>query len=192
MALFLLTACGDGQADTGRDSHDPEPVTTNDPQNGNGNPATETPNNDSSHSDNPDQQGTPDFALRVGDFLIEMDQDIEKVLAAIGEPQGIFVAPSCAFDGEDRIFQYSNIQIHTYPKGEADLVHTISLRDDTIRTTEGRIRLGSNQQDMLEMYGDEYEYDNGMYTYTRGSTLLEFYVEDGIVTGITYGFIIPQ
>jgi len=31
-----------------------------------------------------------------------------------------------------------------------------------------------------------------MYTFTRGLTTLEFYVEDDIVLGITYGFILEQ
>ena len=134
----------------------------------------------------------PLFALKVGDFLIEMDQNIEEVLAALGEPQGVFVAPSCAFDGEDRIFQYPSVQIHTYPKGDDDFVHTISLRDDTVRTTEGRIYLGSSLQSVLDAYGDDYEHESGMYTYKRGPTTLEFFVEDDTVMGITYGLIIAE
>jgi len=191
LALFMLTACGNGQPEP---DPDPEPGQTgnepaaNAPSPGDTTPAD--PNLPPTDGDEPPE--IPEFALKVGDFLIEMDQNITYVLSALGEPQGIFVAPSCAFDGEDRIFQYSNIQIHTYPKGDDDYVHTISLRDDSIRTTEGRIYLGSSLQEMLDAYGDDYEYDNDMYKYTRGLTTLEFFIEDDIVIGITYGFIIQQ
>jgi len=191
LALFTLTACGNGLPE-------PDP----DPENGQtiNEPAANAPSTEDTTPADPNLPPTdeeepveiPDFALKVGDFLIEMDQNINSVISALGEPQGIFVAPSCAFDGEDRIFQYPNIQIHTYPKGNNDHVHTISLRDDTIRTTEGRIYLGSSLQEMLGAYGDDYEYDNDMYKYTRGLTTLEFFVEDDIVIGITYGLIIQQ
>jgi len=191
LALFTLTACGNGQPET---DSDPEPG-----QQG-AEPAANTPSASDTTPADPDLPPTdeeeppeiPAFALKAGDFLIEMDQNIKYVISALGEPQGIFVAPSCAFDGEDRIFQYPNIQIHTYPKDDDDHVHTISLRDDTIRTTEGRIYLGSSLQDMLDAYGNDYEYDNDMYKYTRGLTTLEFYIEDDIVIGITYGLIIQQ
>jgi len=189
LALFILTACGNGQP--GPDP-EPEPGQPGSEPAANVPPAADTtpadPNQPPVHEDEPAE--IPDFALKVDGFLIEMDQNITYVLGALGEPQGIFVAPSCAFDGEDRIFQYSNIQIHTYPKGDDDYVHTISLRDDSIRTTEGRIYLGSSLQDVLDAYGDDYEYDNDMYKYTRGLTTLEFFIEDDIVIGITYGFII--
>jgi len=134
----------------------------------------------------------PDFALKVGDFLIEMDQDVKLVLAALGEPLGEFEAPSCAFDGIDRIFGYSDIQIHTYPVGNSDNVHTISFLNDSVRTTEGGIRLGSGLQAVLDAYGDDYVLDSGMYTYTRGKTTLEFLVEDDTVVNVIYGLIIEE
>jgi hypothetical protein len=133
----------------------------------------------------------PDFALKISGYLIEMNTDMTYVLAALGEPQrGVFEAPSCAFDGIDRIFGYSNMEIFTYPIGDSDFIHTISLIDDSILTTEGSIHLGSSLQDVIDAYGDGYERDSGMYKYTRGRTTLEFYIENGEVEGITYGFII--
>jgi len=110
-------------------------------------------------------------------------------LEKLGEPLGVFEAPSCAFDGIDRIFSYPGIQIHTYPKGDDDYVHTISLRDDSVRT-QGGICLGLSPNVVVLAYGDDYELENGMYTYTRGLTTLEFFVEDDMVIGITYGLIL--
>ena len=151
------------------------------------NDASETPEDNY----DPNQSTQPSlFALEVNGFLIEMDQDIDYVLEALGEPLGVFVAPSCAFDGEDRVFQYPSLQIHTYPVGDNDFVHTISLRDDNIRTTEGGIRLGSGFDDVIAAYGSDYVKDFNMYTFTRERTTLEFYILDGMVLGITFGLII--
>jgi len=135
-------------------------------------------------------EGLPDFALRVGDFLIEMDQDFAIVLAALGEPLDEFEAPSCAFDGIDRVFLYPDFEVRTYPKGGLDHVHTIVFENDLIRTTEGGIRLGASLQAVIDAYGEDYEHDTGMYTYTRGLTTLEFLIDDGIVTNILYGYVI--
>jgi len=131
------------------------------------------------------------FALEVNGFLIEMDQDINYVLAALGEPNYQMAVPSCAFDGEDRILRYDNlsIQIHTYPMGDNDFIQTLSLRDDNIRTSEGGIRLGATYEDVVAAYGSDYEKDFNMYKFTRGRTTLEFYILDGIVLGITFGLI---
>ena len=186
-----MSACGNGQVEDTPDAPEQAPQETGSTT------SSETPTADPGADDTaPVEDAEPEepplFALKVGNFPIEMDQNINEVLAALGEPQGVFVAPSCAFDGEDRIFQYPSVQIHTYPKGDDDFVHTISLRDDTIRTTEGRIYLGSNLQSVIDAYGDDYEHDSGMYTYTRGPTTLEFFVEDDTVIGITYGLIITE
>ncbi|MCL2416176.1 MAG: hypothetical protein FWD01_05105 [Defluviitaleaceae bacterium] len=129
------------------------------------------------------------FSLPVNGFVIELNQDIQIVLNNLGEPLGMFEAPSCAFDGIDRIFSFPGLQIHTYPVGDNDFVHTISIRDDSISTTNG-IYLGSGFADMLEAYGTDYIEEFGMYTFTNGRYTLEFFVENDIIMGITYGFII--
>ena len=128
------------------------------------------------------------FTFATQGVVIYMDQDMAQVLEQLGEPIGVFEAPSCAFDGIDRIFRFPGVQIHTYPSGELDLVHTISIRDDSVTTMEG-IYLGSSWEDVLDAYGHDYKQDFSMFTFTLGLTTLSFFVEDGIVTGITYGLI---
>ena len=186
-----MSACGDGQVEDTPDLPEQPPQETESTASSD-TTAAGPGADDTAPVEDAEPEEPPLFALKVGNFLIEMDQNIDEVLAALGEPQGVFVAPSCAFDGEDRIFQYPSVQIHTYPKGDEDFVHTISLRDDTVRTTEGRIYLGASLQSVIDAYGDDYEHDSGMYTYTRGLTTLEFFIEDDIVMGITYGFIIEE
>jgi len=190
LSIFALTACGAEQVETVPAPQAPESQEITN--------APESPPEDTGTEENdtpaPPEEDTPqtisDFAFKMGDVLIEMDQDINKVIEKLGEPLGIFEAPSCAFDGIDRIFGYPGMQIHTYPKGDSDFIHTISLRDDSLRTTEGGIRLGDDIQTALDAYGDDYELDTGLYRFKRGLTTLEFLTEDGIVMGITYGFLV--
>jgi len=130
------------------------------------------------------------FSFKMGDIFIEMDEDISKIITGLGEPLGILEAPSCAFDGTDRIFSYPGIQIYTYPKNGADHIHTIGFFDDSVVTAEGKIRLGSNIQSVFDAYGNDYRYETGMYTFTRGKTVLEFLVSDDIIIGITYRYLL--
>jgi hypothetical protein len=114
-----------------------------------------------------------------------MNEDINDVFADIGEPRKTFEAPSCAFDGIDKIFSYPGFDLHTYPKGGNDFVHTINFRDDSVATAEG-IVLGSGFADMLKAYGDGYAQDLGMYTYGKGETRLQFLIVDDLVDAIMY------
>ena len=188
LSALALTACGGGQTEEAPAPANPTQQET--PEASDSAPA-ESEANDSQTPPEADEETIPDFAFKMGDVLIEMDQDIENVLEKLGEPQGIFEQESCAFDGIDRIFGYPGVQIHTYPKGDRDFIHTVSLRDDSHKTTEGGIRNGDDIQKALDAYGDDYTYNTGVYKYTRGLTTLEFFTEDDtIIRGITYGFII--
>jgi predicted small secreted protein len=131
---------------------------------------------------------TSGFALKVGDSIIKMDQNMAEVQVMLGEPRNVFEEASCAFDGIDRVFSYPGLQIHTYPKGSDDYVHTISLRDDGIRTMQG-IYLGSTMDAVVKAYGDEYKMESDVLIYTKDQTTLSFFIEDDIVTAITYNLI---
>ena len=117
-----------------------------------------------------------------------MDQNIQEVLNAFGEPLGVFEAPSCAFDGIDRIFSFPGLQIHTYPLDDDDFIHTVSIRDDSIMTENG-IYLGNSWAAVLAAYGSDYSQEFGMFTFIKGDTKLQFLVEDDMVVAITYGLI---
>ena len=194
-ALLLLPAC-DGQGNENEVLENPDSgyETEQPPESSavQGEEVTQgTGTTDLEESSETTHFATDAFALEVNGFLIEMDQDINYVLAALGEPNYQMAVPSCAFDGEDRILRYDNlsIQIHTYPMGDNDFIQTLSLRDDNIRTSEGGIRLGATYEDVVAAYGSDYEKDFNMYKFTRGRTTLEFYILDGIVLGITFGLI---
>jgi len=194
--MLALTACGGGQSVTVPEEPAPVPEQSNNESEMNAPLINENPevNIDEPVDEPIDEEPAEDsdFALLFNDFLIDMGQDISYVISALGEPLNVFEAPSCAFDGIDRVFLYPGVQLHTYPVGDDDLIHTISIRDDSLRTTEGGIFLGSSLQAMLDAYGDEYVHETGMYTFTRGQTTLQFFIDDGIITGITYGLIIEQ
>ena len=126
------------------------------------------------------------FVFEYGGSKIYMDEDMAGVLARLGEPRNVFEAPSCAFDGVDRVYDYPSIDIRTYPEGGTDFVHTVNLRDDGVTTPEG-LYLGSGVDEVLAAYGNVYTLEMGLYTYEKGETYLSFLVENDEVISITYG-----
>jgi hypothetical protein len=202
LALAVLAACGDGQTEdgpvlSGTELQDvggavsgdpaqtePEPLPGGDAA-ATGSDAA-TIGGDATTTGDGEQQDALPFALRVGDFLIEMDMNITYAITALGEPRDIVVQPSCAFDGDDRVYMYPDIDIFTYPVDDEDFIHTINLLNDNTRTTEGQVRVGDDMQKMLDAYGDDYILEASMYTFTRGSTTLQFFVSDGKVVGIIF------
>jgi hypothetical protein len=190
LAMLALVACGNGNGAVPESPMEQEP-TGNAP--GNNEPSSPVGENepDASVVDGP--VAADSFFFMMGDVRIEMDQDIEYVITNVGEPLGRFEDESCAFDGMDIIFSYPGIQIYTYPAGAGNYIHTIGFFDDTSIysvTAEGGLRLGSSIQDIIDAYGDDYSYETGLYRFTRGLTVLEFLVEDGMVKGITYRLLL--
>jgi len=193
--LFAFTACGGGDVVPVVSAEAPQEQSAS-------GEATYTPLSDDASGDaqgeepgavadepSPAVQLPGFFALDLGGNVINMDQNMESVIAMLGEPMGVFEAPSCAFDGIDRVFRFPGVQIHTYPSGDEDFVHTISLQDDTVATTGG-VFLGQTLDDVIEAYGDDFVQEYGMVTFTRGLTTLSFLVESNMVIAITYGLIL--
>ncbi|MCL2378220.1 MAG: hypothetical protein FWC77_03745 [Defluviitaleaceae bacterium] len=191
--IFVLAACGDGA-----DVNEPEeyiaatPANTNDETHhddtNDNEPYNNASNTEEYEPEHPHNSPLRGFALVYNDVTIQMDDDISYLLPMLGEPLGIFEAPSCAFDGIDRIFGFRGIQIHTYPDGDLDRVHTISFINDSITTMAG-ITLGHSRSDVLAAYGNDYEQDTGMFVFTDNGTTLSFFIEDDEVAGIIYGLI---
>jgi len=185
---FALTAC-DGNSETASGSEivdtsatinqtiveEPLPVE----------PVTEEPTQPAVYHE---QNQTDEFDFYFRGAIISLNQNMAEVLDALGEPTGVRQTPSCAFDGYDRIFGFGAINVHTYPVGEQDFVQIISVRDDSVTTRNG-IRLGDSWDTVLDAYGHDYVQDFSIFTFTKGSTTLSFFVDDGMVVEITYALI---
>ena len=195
---FTLAACS-GEPETPDDPNPPNgventppPVTSdnNDPQNP-PQSGSNDPGNENGTPEVPPPEPTA-FFFKIGDTVVNLNEDINNVIAGAGEPVGVLELPSCAFDGMDRVFRYPGADLYTYPVGDNDFVYNIAFFDDTIRTAEGGIRLGSSLQAVLDAYGEDYEFDAGMYKFTRGKTALSFLTDNDSVIGITYRYAVED
>jgi hypothetical protein len=116
---------------------------------------------------------------------IGINDPSEPILKELGEPLNYFEAPSCAFEGMDKIYSYSSFEFQTYTGEDQDYVYSIMFLDDTVATREG-IGLNATLEDVIAVYGSDYEQSFNQYTFSDGNCKLCFLIENDEVVSIEY------
>ena len=142
-------------------------------------------------TDPPKQEGSfaaSDAVFVYNDRQVALNSDMDTVLAALGEANSMTTAPSCIGVGEDKTYHYDGFTVTTYPRGDKDYVMEIKVLDAAIATAKG-IRLGSSMDDMTAAYGSGYRTFGYICAYqTNDNKSLQFFVEDGVITEISYAY----
>ena len=124
------------------------------------------------------------FDLKGASIAPGMKQD--DLLAALGDADNTFEAPSCAGEGTDYTFTYGSVEVSTVPNADGvNEVNTIVLKDDLVSTPEG-VSLFMGIADMTKAYGESYTANGNAYTYQNGNAQLQFIVENDEITSIQY------
>ena len=76
------------------------------------------------------------FSHNGVDFTVDME--VAAVIDALGEPASYYEVPSCAFEGLEKIYDYTSFEITTYETDDVDYIANIYLKDDLVETPEGR------------------------------------------------------
>ena len=74
-------------------------------------------------------------------------------------------APSCAYEGDDKIYEYPDFTIYTYPAGSEDKILEIELTGGGVSTTKG-VKVGMSTNAAIAIYGSNYEIDGASYKYS--------------------------
>ncbi len=125
------------------------------------------------------------FAFQVENIVIDLHAEAAPILEALGDPMDSFEAPSCAFNGMDRVYVYSGFEIHTYEDQGKDYVSAIILLDDSVSTKEG-IYLYSSLEEVLDVYGSNYTKNFDLYTFERAKSKITFLFQDNQLISIEY------
>lgn len=128
---------------------------------------------------------TDNYYFKLANHEIAMGQEAKAFIATLGDPKDRYSSPSCAFKGEDTVYDYGNYQITTFVSEGVEKFTGFYLIDKTVSTTEG-IHIGSSFDDMVKAYGKKYVERYGAYTYSLGLTDLSFVVANDTVTSISY------
>lgn len=180
LLALLMTGCGAKDQSEKKDAAD-ETGTKQ---------ATAAPVDNTASSDSAEVKDS--YVFDYNGVAIRLNTDAAPILEALGEPQEYFEAKSCAFDGMDKTYFFSGIELTTYPKSDKeDYVSSIYFKDDSVSTKEG-IFIGSTLQQLLDAYGENYSGNGEAYTYTKEDSSIMFIVEGEEVTSITYLAAIPE
>lgn len=132
-----------------------------------------------------DEVAEKGFVFDADGVLIAMDVDAAPIIEALGEPGAYFEAPSCAFEGIDKMYTYNSFELDTYPQGDRDFVSTVIFKDDVIHTKEG-IAIGDAASKVYEVYGNQYSEEKGMQVFEKDGMKLCFIIKDDVVAAIEY------
>ena len=105
--------------------------------------------------------------------------------SVLGEYSEVSEVPSCAFDGNDRVYNYVTFELTAYVDGEEERIYSIYFIDPNLPTTEG-LCMGDTVDDMKSLYGEDYEMVGTSYDYTRENTVLSIVTQNDVVVGIEY------
>jgi len=158
-------------------------------------PAADEPEIDGSAAEPPVNEEIPYINTAKQDGFIFMYKNADVVLGAfisdvlndLGPERDYYEYPSCAFEGDARIFVYDGFEVATYllRPNDYDRLYSITFFDDGVATAEG-VRIGQGYGDMTAAYGMDYEEIPGSFLYEKGGTILSFTVENGEIAVITY------
>lgn len=147
---------------------------------------TETDNsNDKLLNINEVQNNDDGYKFIYQGIEIKIDAKAAAIVEQLGEPLSYFEAPSCAFNGIDKMYTYSGFELDTYPDNDCDYVSAVLFKDDSIATPEG-VSIGDTIEKMRQVYGEYSSEDQNLAIYPNGNMKLCFVLENGVITSIEY------
>ena len=147
---------------------------------------TETDNsNDKLLNINEVQSNDDGYKFIYQGIEIKIDAKAAAIVEQLGEPLSYFEAPSCAFNGIDKMYTYSGFELDTYPDNDCDYVSAVLFKDDSIATPEG-VSIGDTIEKMKQVYGEYSSEDQNLAIYPNGNMKLCFVLENGVITSIEY------
>lgn len=125
------------------------------------------------------------YVFQNGEIVMEMNAEAAPVLEQLGEPDSYFEAPSCAFEGVDRMYTYGSFELDTYPMGDKDYISAVIFKDDSVTTPEG-VGIGDSREKLTEAYGGEGTEEPGMTVYRKDDMKLCFIFQGDSIASIEY------
>lgn len=126
------------------------------------------------------------YCFVSGDAKITPDMDMDEALSSLTEAKSVFEAPSCAGEGISYHYDFGAYEVETYPAADGkNRVGYITLKDDTVATPEG-IDLSMSREDVIRVYGEDYDDAGNMICYEKQGSKLKFIFEGENIISIEY------
>lgn len=148
---------------------------------------------ETTESDEPIMETTPvhpDVAISSYQFFfdgvsIKPTEPAEDARSLLDLAKETGEAPSCAFEGLDKVYYFDGFEIQSGLVNNVELITGVILLDETVETAEG-LKIGMSLDEMVAIYGDDYREDFGQYVYEDEDVQLIVIVFDDTVISISY------
>ena len=105
---------------------------------------------------------------------------------AISEEYSLSEIQSCAFEGNDKVYTYSGVEIIVAEVEGVDTVYSVYFLDPEMQTKEG-VKISDSKDKIISTYGDNYESTvENSYAYTKDDVTLSFIVQNDTIISIEY------
>ena len=128
-------------------------------------------------------QSKETFSLNYNNLNISLNEEFSK--AKFGEELEYAETENCAFAGVGKTYKYDHYEIATYTENNQEKIMSIYFLDSDIKTTEG-LAIADDISKMEELYGKDYQLDNGIYIYQKENTQLKIIAQDKTIISIEY------
>lgn len=109
---------------------------------------------------------------------IALFDEAEPLLETLGEAQASYVTESCAYPGNDYLYDYDGFELSVNEVEDTLRVTGISLLDDSVETPEG-LRIGMPIEDALAAMPMDYQEAVRSYSFTSGDVCLTLRTNNG-------------
>lgn len=123
--------------------------------------------------------------VELNGTVLTLGMDVtEDVISNLGEVIEVMEAPSCHYDGNDTIYTYEDVILYVYQDGDSNLLYIIEIVDSTITTNTG-VTVGMSREEVVEIYGEQYDEYGTIVEYTFDETIVAVsFDENGLASYI--------
>ncbi len=139
---------------------------------------------DSSADNSEQKESLKQNQVRMENLVIALDDSMDAVKEALGEPLEYSESKSCMYDGFDKTYTYADVVFITYPKDGGEYINSITVLSNKVETGCG-VLVGDSTDAITSKYNeDEMVITKSCYMYETEDLGVAFYVENDVVTEI--------
>lgn len=132
--------------------------------------------------------------IKIGNAELACGVEMSKVLDAFSDYEYEYSESiSCAYNGLDKIYDYTNegFCIYTYPVEDKDFILEIVVTSEDIKQADGKVYVGMSKDEVIALYGEDFTQDGDCITYVVKDEQTAYFMlyEDKV---IEYGISIAQ
>lgn len=116
---------------------------------------------------------------------VELMPGAEFDAKALPDPEYIYTAPNCAFDGNDTVYNYVDIEVAVYDDGKKAVIQSVYIINPNLTTPEG-LALGDDLAKVKKLYGEEYTVEGAQWQFKKGNMYFGVLTQDDFVASMEY------